>query len=143
MSRKTKVILVAAAAPVLAGIAVIVTCAASYEARDWLKFRVYYGSYVAWKKNGGPIRSHFYEPLMLDRHRDSMVSGLSYEQILAKFPFLVDGDRYPPASYKGEYLREVRKESPEARVLWFRQEDEFDWCVYLDGSRKEIRLIKG
>lgn len=72
-----------------------------------------------------------------------MVAGLSYEQILAKFPTFTDGDSYPAESYKGQYLREIRKTTPGARLLWFQTKDTFDHCVFIEGDRTEIRLIKG
>jgi hypothetical protein len=143
MSAKKRLMAALVVTPAVTAVAFLVLCMVSPHAKDWIKFRVFYRDYLVWKTQGGPIQAGFYAPLMLDRNRDDMVCGLSYEQILAKFPFLVDGDRYSPISYKGQYLNEARGSSPGARVLWFRQEDEFDWGVYLDGSRTEIVLVKG
>jgi hypothetical protein len=113
------------------------------QMRDWIKFRVYYRDYLTWKREGGPVRPHFYEPLMLDRNRDGMVRNLSPEQAIAKYPFLVDGDEFPADSYKGEYLRAARKENPRIKILWFKKEDGFDLCVEIDDAGAVIRLIKG
>lgn len=135
--------LVAALASFAILASVCVACLSSYEVRDWVKFRLFYRDYLAWKEQGGLIREGLYEPLKLDRYRDGMVKGLSYDQILSKFPFLVDGDQYPLDSYKGEYLKWLRSENPEAEVLWFSREDGFDYCVRIDDKEVEICLIKG
>lgn len=124
-------------------IAGFVVCRVSDGTRDWVKFHLFYRDYLAWKTRGGSMEARFYEPLMLDCDRDDMVKGLSYDQITRKFPFLTDGDPYPPTSYKGQYLKEARKHSPETRVLWFKPEDGSDYGVYISGSRTEIVLVKG
>ena len=111
--------------------------------RDWIRVNRHYKEYAAWKKQGGPMQADFREPLMLDSNRDSMVRDLSYDQIVEKFPFLVDGDRFSTDSCKGEYLRNFRSRYPEIEVLWFKEEDTFDWCIEVDGDEAWVNLIKG
>lgn len=135
------VVAVLVASAVLGGLGV--ACLVNDQTREWAKFHVYYGGYLAWKKQGGALQQSIYEPLMQDRWRDDMVRGLSYDQIVRKFPFLVDGDLFPLDSYKGEVLGFVRKKDPKAEILWFSREDDFDWCVWIVHSEATIELVKG
>ena len=112
------------------------------EVRNWMKLREY-PEYVAWKKNGGAFRLAYLEPLGLDGKRDRLVAGLSYEQVNNKFPGLTDGTQYPPNSYKGEYLKHLRDRSPDARLLWLRPEDDFDYCVQIEQGEATLVLVKG
>jgi len=111
--------------------------------RDWVTFNWEYPDYLNWKKIGGKMENTYFEPMGLDRYRDEIVEGLSYEEILKKLPFLTNGDTYPTDSYKGSYLKERRRENQNIRILWFRKIDGFDWCIEIDNDKNEINLIKG
>ena len=129
-------------------IAVIAAIGAIYlacddRATDWIKYRVEYPAYLKWKRDGGPWLYKYSEPLMLDRYRDDIVSGLSYEQIRIKLPFLVDGETFSASSYKGQYLASLKHDTAGGRLLWFTATDGFDWCVELRGAVARIALIKG
>lgn len=82
-------------------------------------------------------------PLMVDRHRDDLIKGLSYEQIRRKIPNLLEGEQYPPDSYKGKALRGYRSGHPEARMLWFNKEDGCDQVIIIDRESQYVTLIKG
>jgi hypothetical protein len=110
---------------------------------NWIKFRIEYPEYLEWKQHGGPWLEKYSEPLLHDRHRDDLVSGLSYQQIRAKLPFLTDGDPFPADSYKGQHLAWLKRFQPDAKVLWFSSRDGFDWCVEIQRSEAQIRLVKG
>ena len=111
--------------------------------RDWVTFHWEYSDYLLWKKNGGAMKDSYYEPLGLDRYRNKIVEGLSYEEIIKKLPFLIDGDTYQQDSYKGSYLRDLKLENPKIKLLWFRKEDGQDWSIEVQEGKNEINLIKG
>ncbi|MFO1490141.1 MAG: hypothetical protein U1F77_13325 [Kiritimatiellia bacterium] len=116
----------------------------AWNVYDWMKFKRHYGDYMSWKRNGGPFQAAYLEPLNLDRHRDGMVSDLSGEEILKKFPFLTEGGTFlAPNSYKAQYLRHARTDAPGLKVLWFRPEDGWDWCIEIQDGKATVNVIKG
>ena len=117
----------------------------AWNVHDWVKFQRHYGDYMSWKRHGGPFKAAYVEPLTLDRHRDSMVAGLSSEEALRKkFPFLTGGDTYEGRdSYKAEYLRNARAHAPGLQVLWFNPGDGWDWCIELCDGEATVNVIKG
>src|SRR5262245_51126076 len=73
--------------------------------RLWVEFHTEHRDYLQWREAGGPLDSKFYTLLNLDRDRDKLVEGLSYDQIKAKLPFLSEDSRFSPDGYKGRYLK--------------------------------------
>lgn len=116
----------------------------SYQIRYSIKYQIFYRDYLAWKQSGGSMKPEYNLPLKLDPYRDSMVEGLTYEQIRKKFPFLIDGAIYTePKSYKGTYQNFVRENDAKAQFLWFVPEDTFDWCVQIEKEKPCLVLVKG
>jgi hypothetical protein len=112
-----------------------------WRARQRLKTN--YPDYLRWRENGGPFQRPFYDALMCDPERESLISGLCWDQIRGKFPTFVDGDSFTAGTYKRSYLDGARRERPELKVLWFDQEDHFDFCVEMDHAGLRLLLIKG
>jgi len=107
-----------------------------------VKFRIIYTEYSDWKKNGGPWKMDYGEPLLQDTKRDLMVKGLLESEIKSKFPFLVPGGKFGEGTYKGDYYRAIRGNG--VKILWFSASDGFDWVIKLkDGVGESLDLIKG
>ena len=104
MKRRRIILWVLNVAPVLAVIGLLMAYSISCDLRDWIKFRVHYRDYLAWRERGGQFRDSFQEPLVLDRHRENMVRGLAYDQSRQKFPSFTDGNRIHPRPAMAMYL---------------------------------------
>ncbi len=118
------VVLLAISSPFMAGIY-----------RD-IDFRFQYPEYCKWRIEGGNFKEEFYIPLGLDRHRDAIVLGLTYDQITKKIPNLVPAEQFHPNSYKGNETQNKHE------YLFFSPKDGFDFCIKV-GTPNVILLIKG
>ena len=107
-----------------------------------VKYNIVYSEYSGWKKNGGPWKMDYSEPLLQDTKRDLLAKGLSELEIQSKFPFLVPGDKFGEGTYKGDYYRAIRGNG--VKLLWFSATDGFDWVIKIKGGVGiSLDLIKG
>jgi hypothetical protein len=114
-----------------------------YRCFGWTWFHISHRDYLKWRSEGGAFLEEFNLPLVVDRDRDKLVKGLSYEQIRRKVPNLYDGVQYPKESYKDHAFQGWRETHPETRMLWFHQDDGFDLVIIINRVGSHVELIKG
>ena len=104
-------------------------------------------AYTEWKLYGGDeYRSIYFSYLMQDPKRKRVLQGLDQDELLHKFPHLVDHQSLDPGHSKQEYYEGFMEHHGDKVEAWYwmTDEDDFDWCVivYKSGELR-LKCMKG
>ena len=128
----------------LLSIALFIAAMVSPDFSLFIKLHTVYSEYNYWKHHGGPFSTKYYEAIMQDHWRDSMVAGIPVKELLAKFPFLTDGTRFDEDSYNGQSLFYEKEHDKRISLYWFSSKGEGGFAIKaIDGVGISIQLYKG
>lgn len=106
-------------------------------------------SYLYWVYFGKECPQDYFDNIIFaDPAKSRIISGLSEEKIRERFPKIVDAEKFPSTSYRGQVLASFKNtefKDQGLRMFWFDDDPQkMGWAIILvNGRGYRIDPIKG